>query len=35
MAEVLVIGGSAIDLKATSGAALIAETSNPGTVSAR
>lgn len=34
MAEVLVIGGSAIDLKATSGAALIAETSNPGTVSA-
>ena len=34
MAEVLVIGGSAIDLKASSGAALIAETSNPGTVSA-
>ena len=34
MTDVLVIGASAIDLKATSGASLIPETSNPGAVSA-
>ncbi|MDO5503499.1 MAG: carbohydrate kinase family protein [Actinomycetia bacterium] len=34
MAEVLVIGGSAIDLKAAVDSALIPETSNPGTVTA-
>ena len=34
MTDVLVIGASAIDLKATGGAPLIAETSNPGVVTA-
>lgn len=34
MTDVLVIGGSAMDLKATSAAALVAETSNPGHVTA-
>lgn len=34
MAEVLVIGASAIDLKATSDASLVPETSNPGSVTA-